>query len=160
MKILDFFNKILEKICFVLMIIMLSVTFAQVINRYIFGGSFFWAEECAILCMIWVTFLGSTIAIRRNSHTRIDFLINIFPPKLKKAVEVIDYLLMTVFVLYLGYISFDVLKINKGVLTVGLKISRSVMYSSLTVGMIFMAVYFIFMAICRLMDYDVDGGVK
>ena len=48
-KVLDCISKVIEKICFVLMAVMTMVTFAQAFNRYVLNGSFFWAEECAIL---------------------------------------------------------------------------------------------------------------
>ena len=45
MKLLNLLSKALEAICFLLMAVMVAVTFSQVVNRFVFHGSFFWAEE-------------------------------------------------------------------------------------------------------------------
>lgn len=158
MKVLDLIIKILDKLCAVALALMTVVTFAQAFNRYVLGGSFVWAEELSLLCMLWITFLGSTIAIRRGSHTRIDFAINMLPKKVKRAVEVIDYLLIALFCGYLYYVSLPLVSSNLTNLTPGMMIPRAIMYLSLTVGMACTVVYSLAMGVCTAIGYDPDRG--
>lgn len=154
MKVLDFIIKVLDKFCAIALVIMTVVTFAQAMNRYVFGGSFVWAEEMAIQCMLWITFLGSTIAIRKGNHTRIDFAINALPPKVKTVIEVIDYILIAVFCGYLYYVGTPLVSTNMSNLTPGMMIPRAIMYMSLTLSMLCMVLYSVVMAICTALHYE------
>lgn len=139
-KFLDLINKVIEIICSILLAIMVIVTFAQAANRYIFKGSFFWAEEAAIWSMIWITLLGSSIAMHHHSHTRIDFVLNSLPKKIRKWVEVFDYLLIAVFLGYLGWYSIPVIRKTGRLISTGLKFPRSVVFYSILIGCILMII--------------------
>ena len=45
----------------------------QVVNRNFLQHSFTWVEEVAGIAMIFVTYLGASMATVNNSNTRIDF---------------------------------------------------------------------------------------
>lgn len=138
------------------MAIMVTVTFSQVVNRFVFGGSFFWAEECAILSMIWITFLGSTVAMANGTHTRIDFLINKLPKKARAVVESIDYIIIAIFLGALSYYTLPIIKSTSNQITVGMKISRSVMYYLILVGGAIMCFYCVLLAINSIIK--IKGG--
>jgi len=158
MKVFDLLIKIIEKLCFLLMAVMVVVTFAQVINRYIFKGSFFWAEECTILCMIWVAFLGAAVAMRRNQHTRIDFLINLLPAGGKKFMEVLDYGIIAVFLAFLGWKTIPIMWQMTGIMTIGMKIPRTVLFAAVFSGCVLVVIYCLLLGICTAIGYDI--GVK
>jgi TRAP-type C4-dicarboxylate transport system permease small subunit len=56
-----------------------------------------WAQEVAIFSYIWAVFMGSGIAIRKDTHFKIDFLLNMLP-SMKIAFEVANLALTAVFV--------------------------------------------------------------
>lgn len=54
---------------------LLIITFDLFVNsvaRYLFAVSLFGSEELARLLVIWLTFLGSYLLVRRNGHITID----------------------------------------------------------------------------------------
>jgi len=54
---------------------LLVITFDLFVNsvaRYLFAVSLFGSEELARLLVIWLTFLGSYLLVRRNGHITID----------------------------------------------------------------------------------------
>ena len=51
---------------------MILVVAAQVFFRYVLNQSLFWSEELARYILVWLTFLGASVAYRRNAHPRID----------------------------------------------------------------------------------------
>jgi TRAP-type C4-dicarboxylate transport system permease small subunit len=61
-----------EKVGSFLILIMMSLTFLQVVMRYIFNAPLFWSEEVTIVLSIWVVFLGAGIASKRNLHIAIE----------------------------------------------------------------------------------------
>lgn len=58
---------------------------AFVILRYGFGISPFWSEEALRLCLLATVFLGAAISVRRREHIRVEFLVNLLPPLLRRA---------------------------------------------------------------------------
>jgi TRAP-type C4-dicarboxylate transport system permease small subunit len=55
------------------------------------------AQEIAIFSYIWAVFMGSGVAVRKDSHFKIDFLLNMLPD-LKVVFSVINFVLAIVFV--------------------------------------------------------------
>jgi len=52
----------------------------NVITRYGFGYSLAWGEEVTTYGIIWITFLGSGICVRRGLHVSVDAFIQLLPP--------------------------------------------------------------------------------
>ena len=57
---------------------------ANVVMRYVFNASFFFAEEFARYIAIWVTFFGASACIRHNVHVKIEVLLTKLPFKAVK----------------------------------------------------------------------------
>ncbi|GAK60611.1 TRAP dicarboxylate transporter [Candidatus Vecturithrix granuli] len=55
----------------------------QVVARYIFNTGIFWAEELALLSMMWATMLGAAGCIRTDSHVRLNILIDRLPARVR-----------------------------------------------------------------------------
>lgn len=76
-KRINFINKIWaieELITSILVVIILSLVFLQVLTRTIFSFSFYWLEELAGFMFVWLCFIGSSLALRYNDHQNIDLL--------------------------------------------------------------------------------------
>ena len=59
--------------------ILALIVFSQFFTRYFLGFSFAWTEEGARYLLVCVTFLGSVMAIRRNSHIFVEFFYRYMP---------------------------------------------------------------------------------
>lgn len=81
------FVRVLERACAVLFILMTLLLFAQVVLRYVFAASLFWAEELARFSMVWLVFLGSVMAACTGAHTRIGFFVDLLPAVPRRCVE-------------------------------------------------------------------------
>jgi len=69
---------IITKITNILTLILLSVmfilVFGQIITRYIIGSTPSFINELATYMLIWLTFIGSSLAVRTSKHVAIDIL--------------------------------------------------------------------------------------
>ena len=81
-KALDGAICILMAICFGSMTL---VIFAQVIFRYILKSPLAWSEELARYLFVWVSFIGSVVAARRNQHIGVEMLVNKLPAGFRKS---------------------------------------------------------------------------
>lgn len=63
------------------MVLIVGVMMAQVLARYLVGGSLIWAEELCRYLLIWMTFLGLGVAYSRGDFVALDFLPNVLSPR-------------------------------------------------------------------------------
>ena len=142
MKTLEWLTKMIRGIVAILMVVCTVLVFIQVCRRNFVGTVFRWAEEVAIFSVIWITFLGAVLCLENGEHTRIEVFINLFPHKIRKWIEVFDYLVCFAFMALLSYHSIELLQINGGYRTAASNIPMFVVYSSVMVSGILMIPYF------------------
>ncbi len=70
----------IEYLLFALGISMSLIVAAQVFFRYALNSSLFWSEELARFMLVWLTFLGASVAYRRRVHPGVDVLYRRMPP--------------------------------------------------------------------------------
>jgi len=67
-------NSWIEYLLFGLGFTMTVVVAVQVFCRYVLNQSLFWSEELARYLLVWLSFLGASVAYRRQAHPGIDVL--------------------------------------------------------------------------------------
>lgn len=77
-------NKILQAAVVIMLSVMSIVVFAQVVFRIV-HMSIPWSEELSKYLLIWSTFLGSALCIRRNSLVGLEFFLNSMSKKIRKS---------------------------------------------------------------------------
>jgi TRAP-type C4-dicarboxylate transport system permease small subunit len=72
--IVDKTEEILNFIIILLCLVLLAVLFIQVLNRYVFSVSWPVLQYIIPFCFVWLSMLGSAVAVRKKMHFEIDFL--------------------------------------------------------------------------------------
>lgn len=84
---------VLEKIeslgIVVILTLMIVLSFGQVILRNFFQEGILWADLFLRQMVLWVGFLGASVAVRDGKHIAIDFLPNILPGKCRPILQTI-----------------------------------------------------------------------
>lgn len=73
------------------MLVITAVIFVNVVLRYVFHYGIVWVEEFTRYIMIWVAFVGSGLAVRRNAHVSMDAVFNKLSEAVKRWVCIIIY---------------------------------------------------------------------
>lgn len=102
-----------------MMSVIIVMVLLGIMSRYIFGKPLSFTEEVARLFFVWVVFIGSVEAFRRNKHIKIESFINIFPKNIKKIINKIIILIITAVLILLVF--------------TGLKVVKSTSFADLTV---------------------------
>ncbi len=68
-----------EALLCLLMTGLVALAFVQVVLRYVFNKSFFWAEEVILFAFTWIIFLASAVNLERGAHFGVDVLVNLLP---------------------------------------------------------------------------------
>lgn len=98
----DAVYKSIETLCKIILIFMVVVISYTVFGRFVLNDTPTWGEELSIFCMVWVSVLAASLAIRDGRHIRMT-IINFIVPEtisifLHKAAYVLVLLIGFVFV--------------------------------------------------------------
>ncbi|UCD31028.1 MAG: TRAP transporter small permease [Desulfobacterales bacterium] len=91
-------NTWIEYSLFGLGLSMSIIVAVQVFCRYVLNHSLFWSEELARYLLVWLTFLGASVAYYRHVHPGIDVIYTRMPDTIRKATAIAVHLIsMTLF---------------------------------------------------------------
>ena len=79
----------IEKLLLVLTILLVAVTFLQVVCRFVLKIPTSWSEETVRFCFVWIIFLGAAVAVRENTHLMLDMLTSHLPPMAQKILRIL-----------------------------------------------------------------------
>ncbi len=71
---------------------MALVVAIQVVARYGFNHSLFWSEELARFLLIWLSFLGATVAYCQGVHPGVDSMVRRLPKQWQTATALLSCL--------------------------------------------------------------------
>ena len=72
-----------------MLMLSVGINFANIIGRYVFSVSLYWAEEAMLFLMIGCVFLGASQAGFLGRHIRMDVVISLLPPRTRKVFDVL-----------------------------------------------------------------------
>jgi len=98
--------KIEELISAILLFIMASIAFINVLSRKFFHLSFAFTEEVTVHLFVWITVLGIAIAFEKGAHLGVVTVYNKLPKTLKKTAAFISASLSALLFLIVNYYAF------------------------------------------------------
>lgn len=128
-------------------VIVLSV-FLQVFFRYVLQSPLSWTEELSRSCLIWLTFVGSALAIRAKGHFVLEILISRVTGKWQVVWNLVLLGIMAAFLGVLVYTGGSMLTILNRQISASLEIPMSYIYLAIPIGSAFM-LFHIFLMIWR-----------
>ena len=100
MKKIESFFSFISASC---LLIVFFVSFAQVIQRYVFHISIPWATDVFRIFFIYSVFSGLCVGLLKKAHLNIDVILQLVPEKVKPALGILSNLIV-------GFFLFFVLK--------------------------------------------------
>lgn len=114
--------------------VMTAVIVAEVVMRYGFGKSIYFAEELSRFSFVWAGFLATSLALRRGVHASVQLVVDRFPAAPKRIVTVISQGAVLFFLGVVFVSSVTVLPHQWGQLTPTMEIRMFWFYLSVPVG--------------------------
>jgi TRAP-type C4-dicarboxylate transport system permease small subunit len=87
---------ILRVLAGVLLVASVALNFANVIGRYFFSASIYWAEEAMLFLMVGCVFLGNGVVAWYGRQIRMDVIVNMLPAKVRDALHLFSELVLIV----------------------------------------------------------------
>ncbi|WP_174802246.1 TRAP transporter small permease [Martelella limonii] len=138
----------------VALIAIMGTLFVSAAGRYLIGFSLIGGEEAARYMMVWMTFLGMYMLIRKRSHIAIDILPRFAPFAITRWVGVAIGILgtfMMVYMLHFGAALADRM-LSGGQTSPVLPIPRGILHLSMPVGAALSALAYLHMTLSFLFD--------
>jgi TRAP-type C4-dicarboxylate transport system permease small subunit len=139
-------------VCAVIMISLVAILIAmQVLLRSINIGVD-WTEEFSRFSYVGVTFLGSVLVITRGKHITIDFVANMLPDPMRRALLVLIHCVMAFFMVICAYGTTVIMDASVGVRSN----SMAWFHMNYIYGIVFTGcVLMIFVSIIRALEFAV-----
>jgi TRAP-type C4-dicarboxylate transport system permease small subunit len=139
-----------EAITAFLIVGMVVLTLLQVITRYGLNAGFEWTEELARLDLIYLTFLGSVVALRRQEHLRIETLVNALPARSRQIILVMVDVASVAVLAFVVWQGVPLLFRFWGLQSAALGWPTTFFYLPVVFGCLVMMIYFCFDAVARM----------
>ncbi|QPJ63248.1 MAG: TRAP transporter small permease [Candidatus Nitronauta litoralis] len=113
MRILRSFDTLLARVetffLILVLIALVSLSFGQVVLRNFFNEGFLWADTLCRQLVLWVGFLGASLAVHENRHLSIDFIPHLVSPQVRRWLKVISRLAAAIISLFLAKAALEFL---------------------------------------------------
>jgi TRAP-type transport system small permease protein len=124
------------------------ITIAQVVTRYGFNHPLTWPEELCTLLLVWMTFFGASLLLKKEQHIEIDFFVKLLPRRAQQVLSLVIYLLMLGFLVIVAWGAYQLQFFQSRHYTVALRIPKNYFSLPVLISSIAMCLY-IFLAFLR-----------
>jgi TRAP-type C4-dicarboxylate transport system permease small subunit len=101
---------ILRVVAGFLLAVSVSLNFVNVIARYFFNASIFWAEEVMLFLMVGCVFLGNGVVSWSGRQIRMDVIVAMMPAKVRDALNLFSELAFILTAIAIVTFSFPVIR--------------------------------------------------
>ncbi len=154
----NYCNRWAEYLLLLLGLSMSSTVILQVFFRYILNDSLFWSEELARFLLVWLTFVGATVAYHRNMHPGVDAIFKRLDRsrrrKLRRVVDLLCLLFFTILVWYGTHFAYFI----RAQTTPALGLPKWLVFSIIPISGILFSLHAVaFLCSSRVMAADREG---
>jgi TRAP-type C4-dicarboxylate transport system permease small subunit len=115
----------------------------QVLARYFFRQPFSWPEELAVFLLIWLTFIGASILLKRGEHIRVSLIVDKFPATSKALLDLFTNLSILAALVIGVYEGIKLIPAQNISTTVALHIPRGVFFLPVVISFASMILFVI-----------------
>ncbi len=124
----------------ILLAVMLGSVGVSVFCRFILKQPLSWTEEVILICMVWMCFLGASVATKYKEHIFIDFFVALAPRRVVRGMEIFCYLLVIGVLAILLWQGIMLVERTQEVTTIALGIPTMYMYAAIPVSAFLMLI--------------------
>ncbi|MFC7364130.1 MULTISPECIES: TRAP transporter small permease [Bhargavaea] len=140
-KLATILAKILSYLCIIALALLSAIVLVQVVSRF-FDVSLPATEELARLLIVWLTFLGSALAIHEKMHLGVRYFVNLASERYQRIIDIFIYILVAVLLAILVFYGFSLSMTAMTTASATMRLPMAVFYLSIPVSSLF-ALYFI-----------------
>ncbi|RCV93557.1 TRAP transporter small permease [Vreelandella rituensis] len=131
---------------------LIGVITLQIISRVLFSAVG-WTEEVARFLLVWITFLGATLAFQRGRHIAVTFAVDALPGRLRQVARIAATLIVLAFMVALVVIGYRYMQVQSFQKSASMRLSMTYVYAVIPLSAALMGWY----ALVDLLELWVDG---
>lgn len=121
---------------------MLVLVLAQVVARYIMSQPLTWSEEALRYLLVWTTFFGASVAMKRRAHLLMELnVVRLLPQKIAKYVKLLVSASILVLLLVIFNEGVRMCKLTAGSRAVSFPIPLWVVFGIVPLSTLFMVFF-------------------
>ena len=113
----------------------------QFFTRYVLNDSLGWTEEIARMLLIVLTYVGAVVCARKNSHIRVDLILDMLPDRLRGWIVRFIDLLSAVLFLFLSWTAMQFALVTRLKMS-SIEIPKSIIFWICAVALLLMAFHY------------------
>jgi len=126
-----------------LLLLMVAVVSIGVFTRYFLLRPVPWSDEAARFTLVWTSFLGAAVAVRKGSHFGVLMLLNKFPRSFRQMVLLGIALGMAAFAFVMVRIGWNLMTMAAVQTSPALRLRMSWIYSVIPISGVLMLFYLV-----------------
>ena len=130
---------------FVAFWVLAFVVFLQFFTRYVLNSSFAWTEEIARYLLIWVTFIGMAMVVRKESNIAVEIFYRWMPIGLRRVLSTLVDLISIAFFAKMTLLCVDLAQRTRQSMT-SIDWPKSLIYWGVAVGLAVCTLYALYVA--------------
>lgn len=140
-RLLEWITQAEKVIAVVLLIVILGVTFAQVVARFVFGSPFTWTDELARYSYVWLTFIASAAVMSQRGHITVEVGDSKMPRRIRLILNMIGMLVVVVACAMLTFGSVEFLEHRASGSSTAMGIPMALFYGVVAAGLLLIGLH-------------------
>lgn len=95
-----FFYNIDDLVAVLAFVGIITITFLNVLSRYLLNSPILWGEEVSLALYVWVVFIGSSSTMKRDGHIGISYFVDKLPQKIRNIMIALKNIIISVILIY------------------------------------------------------------
>jgi TRAP-type C4-dicarboxylate transport system permease small subunit len=133
-------DALLQPIVVLGMLALIGVITLQIISR-VFFNAVPWTEEIARFLLIWITFLGATLAFQRGRHIAVNLVVDALPQTLARFTKIVACIIILAFMVSLILIGYQYMQVQSFQKSPSLRWSMLYIYAVMPISASLMLLY-------------------
>lgn len=146
----------LRPVVFAGMAALIGVITLQIVSR-VFFQAVGWTEEVARFLLVWITFLGATLAFQRGRHIAVTFVVEALPAPLQRVARIAAVLVALGFMIALMVIGYRYMQVQSFQKSASLRLSMTWVYAVIPLCSALMAWYALVDLVGLIVRGSTDG---
>jgi TRAP-type C4-dicarboxylate transport system permease small subunit len=139
---------------------MVTVIMLGVISRYFLNSPLTWSDEFALFCLVWVTFVGGSMSIKKKKAAAVTLLIERIPARISRVLLVLSALFALLFSVYILYLSMKWIT-NPAILlqkSTAMGLPMFIPYVAIPLGFLFLSIHLLEQLVGAFQNIKSEGA--
>lgn len=132
-----------ELVCAVILTMLASAVTAGVFFRYVLNAPLPWPEELSRFTLVWLTFIGASLAVKRQGHIIVDFAVHFLAPRARLWMTLAVQLTLIAFLILFAVLGIQLVQRTWVLVSTALSLRMGLVYLCVPLGSTLMIIHLI-----------------